>query len=261
MPHTTRQLPCRRVASPLGSAPDGSSSGAPARNRGPVRSPGCVSWSSSRPTRKPRTSSPSSPGRRETRPRCRHPGGRRQQPRRHRRARREGRRRPRPDRTSSTGPPRDGLGAAYRPGFRWGLDDGLRRDRPDGLRLLARPGGDPSAARALIENGADCAIGSRYVPGGSTPDWPLHRRAPVAVREPLHRRAAPPRHPRRHGGFRAYRADVLERIDFDTTRANGYAFQIEVAYRMVAGRLRHGGGPHHVRRPGVRHVEDVGAGS
>jgi dolichol-phosphate mannosyltransferase len=40
------------------------------------------------------------------------------------------------------------------------------------------------------------------------------------------------------GGFRAYRATTLERIDIDSTQANGYAFQSEVAFRMVDARLR-----------------------
>ena len=53
---------------------------------------------------------------------------------------------------------------------------GLRRRRVDGRRLLARPGGRSPSCCACIDAGADAVIGSRYVPGGATVDWPLHRR-------------------------------------------------------------------------------------
>jgi dolichol-phosphate mannosyltransferase len=100
---------------------------------------------------------------------------------------------------------------------------------------------DPAVISSLLDavaDGVDCAIGSRYVPGGSTPGWPLHRRLlsrygnrytafvlRLGIRDAT-------------GGFRAYRASTLERIEVDATRANGYAFQSEVALRMVECELR-----------------------
>ncbi|MCB1031690.1 MAG: polyprenol monophosphomannose synthase, partial [Acidimicrobiales bacterium] len=89
----------------------------------------------------------------------------------------------------------------------------------------------------LISDGADCAIGSRYVPGGSTPGWPLHRRllsrwgnryTAFVLKLPIRDTT---------GGFRAYRSSTLEAIDIDGTKANGYAFQNETAFRMVHGGL------------------------
>ncbi|MEZ5297736.1 MAG: glycosyltransferase, partial [Ilumatobacteraceae bacterium] len=84
----------------------------------------------------------------------------------------------------------------------------------------------------LIENGADVVIGSRYVEGGGTADWPVHRRVlskwgnaytrtvlGVSVRDCT-------------AGFRAYRADVLKAIAPDTTRAEGYAFLTELVRRL-----------------------------
>ncbi|MGH9123570.1 MAG: polyprenol monophosphomannose synthase [Acidimicrobiales bacterium] len=125
-----------------------------------------------------------------------------------------------------------GLGSAYREGFRWCLDRGceivvemdadLSHDPADLPRLLA-----------AIDDGADLAIGTRYIPGGSIPEWSWHRRllsregnryAAWALRLPVHDATS---------GFRAYRASVLSKIDLGAVRAEGYGFQVEMAYRIV----------------------------
>jgi dolichol-phosphate mannosyltransferase len=134
-------------------------------------------------------------------------------------------------------PGKAGLGAAYRQGFRWGLDEGYDVIVQMDCDFSHDPAMIPILLEA-VENGAECAIGSRYVPGGSAPGWPFHRRAlsrygnryTAAVLRLGIRDAT--------GGFRAYRADVLERIDIDSTRANGYAFQSEVAKRMAEAGVR-----------------------
>jgi dolichol-phosphate mannosyltransferase len=134
-------------------------------------------------------------------------------------------------------PGKQGLGAAYREGFRWGLDHGYEVI----VQMDCDFSHDPAMIvklLAAVEEGVDCAIGSRYVPGGSTPGWPMHRRMlskygnrytagvlQLGIKDAT-------------GGFRAYRASTLETIDIDTTRANGYAFQSEVALRMVQAGLR-----------------------
>ena len=73
-------------------------------------------------------------------------------------------------------PAKAGLGTAYRAGFAWAIDRGY-----DVLvEMDADLSHDPAAVPrsfALVEAGADLAIGSRYVPGGSIPDWPWSRRA------------------------------------------------------------------------------------
>ena len=128
-------------------------------------------------------------------------------------------------------PAKNGLGNAYRQGFRWGLDEGYDVI----LQMDCDFSHDPKVVPTLIGglvDGVDCVIGSRYVPGGSTPGWPFHRRAlsrwgnryTGAVLQLGIRDAT--------GGFRAYRATTLETIDIDGTIANGYAFQSEVARRM-----------------------------
>lgn len=130
-------------------------------------------------------------------------------------------------------PVKDGLGNAYRAGFGWGLDHSYERL----VQIDVDGQHDPAVIPQLLarlDDGAGVAIGSRYVVGGSTPNWPLHRRllskwgnayATWLLGLELHDATA---------GFRAYRADVLEAIDFRDTIANGYAFQMEVAYRLAA---------------------------
>jgi dolichol-phosphate mannosyltransferase len=134
-------------------------------------------------------------------------------------------------------PSKQGLGAAYREGFRWGLDHGYDVIVQMDCDFSHDPAMIPTLL-AAIEDGIDCAIGSRYVAGGSTPGWPLHRRMlskygnrytagvlRLGIKDAT-------------GGFRAYRASTLEAIDIDSTRANGYAFQSEVALRMAQADLR-----------------------
>jgi dolichol-phosphate mannosyltransferase len=82
-----------------------------------------------------------------------------------------------------------------------------------------------------IDAGADVAIGSRYVPGGATPDWPLHRRliskggnlyARVMLGIPIRDATA---------GFRAFRASALRLLPYREAESSGYGFQVEMALR------------------------------
>jgi dolichol-phosphate mannosyltransferase len=128
-------------------------------------------------------------------------------------------------------PTKTGLGTAYRAGFTVGAERGYDVLVQIDADLSHDPRALPSLLRAL-DDGADLAIGSRYVPGGSIPHWPWLRRGLS-------------RYGNRYAGFvlgtdvadatsgyRAYRADTLKAIDFATTRAKGYGFQIETAYRV-----------------------------
>ena len=128
-------------------------------------------------------------------------------------------------------PRKDGLGNAYRDGFRLGLERGYD--------VLIQMDADLSHDAATIpdllaelDRGAETAVGSRYVPGGSIPHWPWYRRALsrygnryacAVLSMDIHDATS---------GFRAYRADALKAIDVFTTRAKGYGFQIETAYRI-----------------------------
>ena len=129
-------------------------------------------------------------------------------------------------------PTKEGLGAAYRQGFRHAIDGGaevvIQMDVD-----FSHPAQMLPALVAAVESGADVAIGSRYVPGGGTPDWSRHRRL-LSHYGNIYARAQLRLVMRDStSGFRAYRASILEDINFDTTRANGYGFQIETAFRLT----------------------------
>ena len=126
---------------------------------------------------------------------------------------------------------KQGLGAAYRAGFQAGLAEGYDILIEMDADLSHDPAALPDLVRA-IANGADLAIGSRYVPGGSIPDWAPTRRAISKIGNTYAR--AMLRLPVRDAtsGFRAYRADVLRDIDLDHVQADGYGFQVEMAYQV-----------------------------
>jgi dolichol-phosphate mannosyltransferase len=124
-----------------------------------------------------------------------------------------------------------GLGNAYRAGFRWGLERGYDVIVQMDADLSHDPAAMPSLL-AVLDDGADLAIGSRYVPGGSIPHWPLHRRALSRYGNLYTRFALRIGVRDATSGYRAYPADTVRGIDLLNTKANGYGFQIENAYRV-----------------------------
>lgn len=133
-------------------------------------------------------------------------------------------------------PQKLGLGPAYAHGFGLALDAGhdiicqmdadFSHDPADLPRLIDR-----------VRSGSDLVIGSRYVPGGSTPDWPLGRRI-LSSGGNLYARALLGGSVRDlTGGFRAWSAPTLRHVDASTCQSSGYAFQVEMAWRALrAGR-------------------------
>jgi len=124
---------------------------------------------------------------------------------------------------------KSGLGSAYRAGFRIGLARGYDVMIEMDADLSHDPAVLPDLV-AAVESGADLAIGSRYVPGGSIPDWKWVRRmisrggglyARTMLGLSVHDATA---------GFRAYHRDNLSHIDLDHVRADGYGFQVEMTY-------------------------------
>ncbi len=128
-------------------------------------------------------------------------------------------------------PKKDGLGNAYRAGFRLGMDRGYELL----VQMDADLSHDPAALPGLLQpvlEGADATIGSRYIPGGSIPHWPWYRRA---LSRYGNRYACSVLGMSVHdatSGFRAYRVEALTAIEVFETRAKGYGFQIETAYRV-----------------------------
>lgn len=129
-------------------------------------------------------------------------------------------------------PRKAGLGDAYRAGFALAIERGAEVC----VQIDADLSHDPAMLPALVSNvehGADLAIGSRYVPGGITLDWPWRRRTlsrwgnryvagmlGLAVNDAT-------------AGFRAYSVDALRRMEYDTVAADGYGFQVEMTHRLV----------------------------
>ena len=133
-------------------------------------------------------------------------------------------------------PGKAGLGAAYVAGFRWGLD----RDHDVLVEMDADGSHQPEELPRLLAalEGADLVLGSRYVPGGRVVNWPRHREtlsrggnvyARLALGVPL-RDAT--------GGYRAFRADALRRLDLDDVASQGYCFQVDLVWRAVQSGLR-----------------------
>ena len=129
-------------------------------------------------------------------------------------------------------PAKAGLGSAYRAGLRRAIDDGAEIC----VQMDADLSHDPAILPALlanIEHGADLAIGSRYVPGGRTVNWPPRRRMlsrwgnryaagvlGLAINDAT-------------AGYRAYSSEALERMQFEKVTADGYGFQVEMTYRLL----------------------------
>ncbi|MEU4351347.1 polyprenol monophosphomannose synthase [Streptomyces sp. NPDC023838] len=127
---------------------------------------------------------------------------------------------------------KEGLGAAYLAGFRWGVEEGygvLVEMDADGSH---QPEELPRLLTAL--KGADLVLGSRWVPGGRVVNWPKHREfisrggstysrllLGVDIRDVT-------------GGFRAFRRETLEGLGLDEVASQGYCFQVDLARRAVA---------------------------
>jgi dolichol-phosphate mannosyltransferase len=132
-----------------------------------------------------------------------------------------------------------GLGSAYLAGFRRALAEGAQFI----FEMDADFSHDPRYLPDLLgaaESRFDLVLGSRYVRGGGTTDWGIGRQlisragniyAGLILSLPLADST---------GGFRCYRRAVLEAIDLDAVRSNGYAFQIEMAYRVHRAGFRIG---------------------
>jgi dolichol-phosphate mannosyltransferase len=131
---------------------------------------------------------------------------------------------------------KNGLGAAYLAGFRWGLTRGydlLIEMDADGSH---QPEHLPAMLAAAQD--ADVVIGSRWVSGGGVVNWPKHRQwlsqggsryahamLGLGVKDAT-------------AGYRVYRATALQRLGLDTVASQGYCFQIDLTRRAARAGLR-----------------------
>ena len=124
-----------------------------------------------------------------------------------------------------------GLGTAYVAGFKYSIE----HNYDAAFEMDADFSHDPKYLPNFLKKieDADLVIGSRYIPGGATPNWSLSRRiisgggnifARTTLGIPVHDCTA---------GYRCYRREVLESIDLDSIQSQGYAFQVELVYRVL----------------------------
>jgi len=125
---------------------------------------------------------------------------------------------------------KQGLGTAYIHGFRWAVDKGYAYIFEMDADFSHNPADLEKLYEACKYDGADLAIGSRYVPGGKIENWPLDRHL-YSRGGSLYTRLItwmPVKDPT--AGFMCYTKKVLETINLDAIRFVGYAFQIEMKF-------------------------------
>lgn len=129
---------------------------------------------------------------------------------------------------------KDGLGSAYR--FAFQRLFGISEPGHVIVTMDSDLSHDPAAIQSMLQEidaGADAVVGSRYVDGGGTLNWPLHRRLlsrwgnrytgwvlGISIRDCT-------------SGFRAYRMEALRAIEPQSTKAEGYAFLTELVLRLT----------------------------
>ena len=125
---------------------------------------------------------------------------------------------------------KQGLGTAYLMGFKWAIDHRYEYIFEMDADFSHNPNDLPRLYKACAEEGADVAIGSRYVSGVNVVNWPIGRvlmsyfasiYVKIVTGMPIHDTTA---------GFVCYKRQVLETIPLDLVRFKGYAFQIEMKY-------------------------------
>ena len=127
---------------------------------------------------------------------------------------------------------REGLGPAYLAGFHRALDGGASHV----FQMDADFSHDPADLGRLlgaVADGADLALGSRYVPGGGVADWGVLRQIVSRAGCMYARGVLGLGVHDLTGGFKCFRREVLEAIELETVRSHGYCFQIEMTQRAL----------------------------
>ena len=129
-----------------------------------------------------------------------------------------------------------GLGGAYIHGFKWTIKEKFDYIFEMDADFSHDPKYLPGFLEAIKDN--DLVLGSRYIPGGGVVDWPWDRSflsrfgniyARMITWLPINDAT---------GGFKCFRREVLEAIDLDAVRSNGYTFQIEMTMRAWVRKFR-----------------------
>jgi len=122
-----------------------------------------------------------------------------------------------------------GLGTAYLRGFEWGLERGYERL----IEMDADLSHDPCYLPDLLEASSDAEVvtGSRYLEGVNVVNWPMSRLLLSYFANKYARWVTGLPVTDATSGFKCFRREVLEAIDFSEVRSSGYAFQIEMSFR------------------------------
>ncbi|HHM02029.1 MAG TPA: polyprenol monophosphomannose synthase [Caldithrix abyssi] len=126
-------------------------------------------------------------------------------------------------------PGKMGLGSAYLAGFKYGLSRGYEFIFEMDADFSHDPKEIPAFLRNIEHN--DLVLGSRYIKGVNVVNWPLRRLLLSYFANVYSRLATGLPIQDATGGFKCFRREVLENIDFDAIKSNGYAFQIELTFR------------------------------
>ena len=123
-----------------------------------------------------------------------------------------------------------GLGTAYIAGFKWGLEHQYDFIFEMDADFSHNPQDLPRLYNACANEGADVAIGSRYVSGVNVVNWPIGRVLMSYFASKYVKFITGLKIYDTTAGFKCYRREVLETIELDKIRFKGYAFQIEMKF-------------------------------
>ncbi len=126
-------------------------------------------------------------------------------------------------------PGKQGLGTAYIAGFKWALQRGYEFVFEMDADFSHNPDHIPEFLKAANEY--DLVLGSRYLYGVTVVNWPMSRLLLSYYANKYARLATGMPFSDTTGGFKCYRRKVLESIDLDAIRSEGYSFQIETTFR------------------------------
>jgi len=132
-------------------------------------------------------------------------------------------------------PTKLGLGSAYRDGFKWGLDKGFKY-------FLEMDADFSHSFEDLLQilqssSSADVVIGSRYIEDGGSVGWDVRRKMLSSFANKLSKFLLKTKINDMTSGFRCYSNKALSAIRYETTKSDGYAFQVEMSARAVQKQL------------------------
>ncbi len=131
-----------------------------------------------------------------------------------------------------------GLGTAYIHGFKWGLSRGYKYIMEMDADFSHNPKDVPRLLSACRDEGADVAIGSRYVSGVNVVNWPMGRVLMSYYASAYVRMVTRMKLRDSTAGFVCYHRRVLEQIGLDDIHFKGYAFQIEMKFRSFRKKFK-----------------------